>query len=351
MVDFPKFPEPRANKLMLPDDFSAAIQRFVDYFPAFENAVNQIGPEMIAKADAKNYDPSKTYNQTGYTVPDFVYGSDGITYVCIGSDVSGDDPVGSNTGNWKGLLLALEDITPPVGMEKTGGIIGGDYWNGADNLNDLDLQPFSCSDSTGTIPIKSDTVLTVASDAAGVNGMLGGAKQANDILDLWVLKGTSGVCAGLTRNGIENINDITLPAGYADAFRWFGPTAKLDGVNLPEIICLGSFFQFMNGAQSTFFAGTVGTSWTSFSLSGLLPDNRYTAVMFGANDNDNADVYFSSDGGSYQSKIQTYSSNMGDWGYSKDLGPFMAIKNNAVFVKQSVSNATALRVRAAILRR
>jgi hypothetical protein len=70
-----------------------------------ENVVNM----LTLQAGAQYYNPDTVYNPTGRTAPSFVYGSDGATYVCVGENVQGDDPVGSVTGNWVKVLQEVID--------------------------------------------------------------------------------------------------------------------------------------------------------------------------------------------------------------------------------------------------
>lgn len=44
-----------------------------------------------------------------YDYPDAVIGSDGNTYRCVGAGVTGDDPVGSISGNWHRITPAAND--------------------------------------------------------------------------------------------------------------------------------------------------------------------------------------------------------------------------------------------------
>jgi hypothetical protein len=70
-----------------------------------QNVVNM----LTLQAGAQYYNPDTVYNPTGRTSPSFVYGSDGATYVCVGENVQGDDPVGSVTGNWAKVLQEVID--------------------------------------------------------------------------------------------------------------------------------------------------------------------------------------------------------------------------------------------------
>lgn len=58
-----------------------------------------------AAANAEAYSGSETYN-----FPDTVIGSDGHAYRCIDTGVSGDDPVGSTTGDWQPITTDTADV-------------------------------------------------------------------------------------------------------------------------------------------------------------------------------------------------------------------------------------------------
>lgn len=240
----------------------------------------------------------------------------------------------------------------PFGMEMEGTFIGGNYVNGTDAVNDIDVQPFVFPSHDNITPISSSAVITGATDASGANGMLGGAKQANDVLDIWALKGTSGVCIGFTRNGVETIGGVTLPSGYADTYKWIGTTGMLDGTDLASIVCAGNLFTYLDDTQAIFSGVLLGTAYTLKSLSGILPDDRYTACRFGAQDNDSAQVSFSIDGVNDFYTVDTSTSGMTSWGYRlAQSSGMIPIKDNQIYVKQNVSNTTVLLMQAATLRR
>lgn len=58
-----------------------------------------------AAANATAYSGSATYNY-----PDTVIGSDGHAYRCIDTGVTGDDPVGSTTGDWQPITTDTQDV-------------------------------------------------------------------------------------------------------------------------------------------------------------------------------------------------------------------------------------------------
>jgi hypothetical protein len=74
----------------------------------------------IADTLAARGDP-ETWQDTpaSYDYPDTVYGTDGITYRCLGAGVVGEDPVGSVSGDWAALdqdPLATAAILFGVGL-------------------------------------------------------------------------------------------------------------------------------------------------------------------------------------------------------------------------------------------
>lgn len=120
--------------------FNSAMEEFLPFLETLPVEVNYAISHIIGLADALWYNASTIYNPTGSTKPDFVYGSDGITYVCIGANVAGDNPVGSVAGNWAaltalantgsgdgvpiGATIMWDTETPPTGyLERNGGEI------------------------------------------------------------------------------------------------------------------------------------------------------------------------------------------------------------------------------------
>jgi len=88
--------------------------------------------EASAVSGIEPYDNSKTYNY-----PNCVVGSDGHTYRCLGTNVSGDNPVGSTTGNWKRITaefpfdLYVEDLdVTDILYDDTGKVTEVDYEGG-----------------------------------------------------------------------------------------------------------------------------------------------------------------------------------------------------------------------------
>jgi hypothetical protein len=370
MSNVPEYTGTVPDRTQPQSEFNTNVQSFLSYISILAPEINNAVAEIAALESLESYVATRTYNTN-----DACIGSNGVTYRCTADGVVGDDPVTSSSGNWMSITLSLgvpsqdgmvlSSTTAgvlswvytgigkmPSGIEMEGIFIGGDYTNGPDAVNDINIQPFVFPSYDNTVPIVSTSVITAATDALGANGMLGGAKQANDVLDIWALKGTSGVCIGFTRNGVETIGGVTLPSGYADTYKWIGTTGMLDGTDLASIVCAGNLFTYLDDTQAVFSDTLLGTAYTLKSLSGILPDDRYTTCRFGAQDNDSAQVSFSIDGVNDFYTVDTSTSAMTSWGYRlAQPSGMIPIKDNQIYVKQNVSNTIALLMQAATLRR
>jgi len=370
MSNVPSYTGTVPNRTQAQSEFNTNVQAFLSYIALLAPEINNAVAEIAALESLESYSSTVTYNTN-----DACIGSNGVTYRCTADGVTGDDPVTSSTGNWKNITLylglpdqdgmMLKSTTDgvlswafaglgemPSGIEMEGSFVGGDYTNGTDAVNDIDIQPFVFPSHDNTDIISSTAVITAATDGSGANGMLGGAKQSGDILDIWALKGTSGTCVGFTRNGSETIGGVTLPSGYADAYKWIGTTGLLDVTDLPTIVCVGNQFTYLYDLQAIFSGVSIGTTYELKSLSGILPDDRYYACRFGLQDNDSAQVAFSIDGVNDYYTVDTSTAGMTSWGYRMTQpSGHIPILDNQIYVKQSIANATALLMQAALLRR
>ncbi len=97
-------------------EFDTNVENFLNYIDTLAVQINTAQAEILALYSVTSYSGAATYN-----LPDTVYGSDGLTYRCAGTSVSGDDPVGSVTGDWvkltktsEEIVEELKDITPYV---------------------------------------------------------------------------------------------------------------------------------------------------------------------------------------------------------------------------------------------
>lgn len=127
--------------------------------------------EQMTKAVRGKYNSNFTYNTSTIatqTVNDIVLGSDGIYYEAQSDGINNDDPVGSNTGNWKVadnvnnvIVDTISDLraltVPPKKVFVTGYHSPGD---GAFGSNIFEWDPVSTeTDNDGTI-IKLTSITT-----------------------------------------------------------------------------------------------------------------------------------------------------------------------------------------------
>jgi len=117
-------PTPASRKR--PDTYSDERDAFDAALPVFQEEMNDLGTVTSAAAasaaaaeaaaiSAKNaaiaISGATVYSGVAsYDYPDAVIGSDGNTYRCLGAGVSGDDPVGSITGNWHAITPVAPDF-------------------------------------------------------------------------------------------------------------------------------------------------------------------------------------------------------------------------------------------------
>ncbi|HBT83706.1 MAG TPA: hypothetical protein DEB35_10030 [Desulfuromonas sp.] len=157
MTDIPKFsgtlPSRRGQSQ---EQFDVNAENVLDWLVSLPSPIQAIVAEVIALADAQNYDPATTYNQAGYTKPSFVYGSDGATYVCIGENVIGDDPVGSLTGDWVRAILTVEDLADYATRKIDGGMATKTA------ANEVTISPCRCLDSSFLRELKTTIDMPVA---------------------------------------------------------------------------------------------------------------------------------------------------------------------------------------------
>lgn len=97
---------------------------FGNIFKLIENAGYTLIDDdlsQIVKAVKGLYSPSFTYNTSAIatqTINDIVLGSDGKHYEAQSDAISGDDPVGSITGNWE-IAPINTDRVPKTGVQDT----------------------------------------------------------------------------------------------------------------------------------------------------------------------------------------------------------------------------------------
>jgi hypothetical protein len=127
------------------DTFLGALPDFADTTNAAITEMNKIGAGLDQQTPIAAYDDETTYN-----FPTVAAGSDGYSYRCLGTNVLGDDPVGSATGNWVLLNGGRPGPGPlPTGVPMKGGIIGLGFTKTVEAS--VTVHPGVCFDETGTI--------------------------------------------------------------------------------------------------------------------------------------------------------------------------------------------------------
>ena len=84
------------------NDTKQNINNLEEQTKTYRDQTEAFRDEASATANIVPYSDSDTYNY-----PDVVVGSDGHSYRCLGTNVQGDDPVSSTTGNWKRITAEL----------------------------------------------------------------------------------------------------------------------------------------------------------------------------------------------------------------------------------------------------
>ena len=84
------------------NDTEQNINNLEEQTKTYRDQTEAFRDEASATANAVPYNNSDTYSY-----PDVVVGSDGHSYRCLGTNVQGDDPVSSTTGNWKRITAEL----------------------------------------------------------------------------------------------------------------------------------------------------------------------------------------------------------------------------------------------------
>jgi hypothetical protein len=289
-----------------------------------QNVVNM----LTLQAGAQYYNPDTVYNPTGRTAPSFVYGSDGATYVCVGENVQGDDPVGSVTGNWVKVLQEVIDAAVqalaaaqaaqaaadaaqgtadaalarasigamPPGIEIIGGITGFECTPALDEDHDVTISPGACLNSTGELAIKRAASMVkrlygywVEGDSQ--NGLLNGQVSPvtlNTLYHLYaLLKNDGSVDFGWLEDG-ENIGDY-LPTNYV-AWRWLRYHLTDVNANIIRTTQNGDFIN--HHKASDWIIASDFTSWTVVDHAPFMPVNRINAIEYGTQK-------FSTAGGEY----------------------------------------------------
>lgn len=233
-------------------------------FNLFEFVIGE-GYQLIAddltqlkKAFRAKYDNTATYNTSAIatqTVSDIVLGSDGIYYECLADATSGDNPVGSVTGNWE-IYGFIPSATGKKNLIINGqkliqqrGVTGGTKQVVLDTRNAGGSHTISFT-GTATVTIKEATTL--------------GASDALTTWDTALITGaTSGTTVTLTANKYIHVEFSTTDFDFAQL--------ELGSVATNYAILEDT----INECTPYYFEGTVRSD---FYINGTF--NSRTAVIF-----------------------------------------------------------------------
>ena len=119
----------------------------------YKNQTEQFRNEAFALYNAGLYDPNKSYSY-----PDCVIGSDGHIYRCLGTNVQGDDPVTSTTGNWTRVTANADEINDL--RSKVNGILDGSVQIDPDSIPSNSISTTKIIDSAVTNSKIADNSIT-----------------------------------------------------------------------------------------------------------------------------------------------------------------------------------------------
>ena len=349
------------TKLLSQEDLNTAITYLFSYLKNLPDQLNDYRGQLLALLDAEIWASGTTYNQTGYTVPSAVYASDGYTYICIGTNVTTNPTGDAYPADWLRAFLSQNDIVlqePPSATDMTGTMVGGAYYNNADHPTyQIDFEPFSVMSSDGQVNITSNSTITLDVTASGANGMVDTAISSADLLLIYALHGSSGTCLVGLVSGTDDIDLVTLPTGYDDDYKLVGIVPMLNGTDLPSIHCQKNRLELLKASEAIAYTGVAQATFTAVSLSGIIPDDLYTAVEFGMRvASTTMGVAFSADGTNTSFTIYNTTgvgdTDLASWAGNDSMGvPVANIINNQIYAKSSTSSTFSLLVRAVEIKR
>jgi hypothetical protein len=342
------------SRALSQNDFNTAMTYLLTYLKTFPSEANALTSQLLALLDAQVYNSGTTYNPSGYTVPDCVYGSDGITYVCIGTDVIGDNPVGSSSGDWVSLLLRHSDVllTVPSGAVLTGGIIGGSVaQNATDPNKDLDIGAVSCwsddADPLDRVEIRlaAKTIQLDVALESGTGALSSSlSPAANTGYHIFALSSADGESQTIGFDTSSSAANLLADHPTYTKKRWMMWWRTDASVNF-IVGLFNGVDTFTYGPASKAIVANPYTMTTSFveqDFSGWVPDEFCIEIMPGASSDDNSNsqgMIVSGDGANtHHSFNAEVSSVAGDTHHS----PWESINNTSTKMTPLSSGSTSL---------
>lgn len=279
------------------------------------NALNAAASALAsaASANAAPYNPATTYD-TG----DRAIGSDGNTYGCLNDSVTGDNPVGSVTGNWVAITVLTSVISfvqgglrAPCSMVRGGTPSDG----GGLNVNYTDLVA---------------DILGVPYEVSASSVALTGASSGNELRFVYV--NSSGVMTSASTAPSGNyipvaivyvtaadIVSVTSVINYSKAAIGFPginrPTFKSYATAQFDLVGPGQYKVY--GVGDVWFTGTIAHTMTSLAASTMSYIYIDKSLLAGQGPITDTELYDST-------TAPTWSSTKGGW-YNGDDRCIMAL--------------------------
>ena len=176
---------------------------------------------QLAKANKSLYNATYIYNTSAIatqSVSDIVEGSDGYYYKVLSDATTGDNPVGSVTGNW--IKVPYDKLADINSLTAKTTPVDADEFAGADSADTFALKKFTFANIKATLKTYFDTLYGnfVANDSRVKTALNAGGTAPIYACRAWVnFDGTgtvtirgSGNIAGITDNGTGDYTINTI---------------------------------------------------------------------------------------------------------------------------------------------
>lgn len=248
----------------------------------------------------------------------------------------------------------------PSGIEKTGGIIGGDYkMNAVDPINDIDFGEIVCMDSTNLSEIISTATVVKRLDDAWVvgtnqGGLLNGTKAINTIYHLYALlkDSDSTVDFGYLEDG--DAITICLPVGYS-TYKWIGFVRTNPSGGICSFVMQDDILNF--GIASENYIGTFSTTAQVIDHSPFIPVSMVAGISYGsAGTTTSAGYVYKIDaaGNNIQPLSRKTNVAAGDttgWGWGIDYSPIMPLNADLAIECSATASSAYIAIKAVKLKR
>jgi hypothetical protein len=329
-----------------PANFAERADTFLDALPDFVAETNTaIGEMNKITSGLDQQSPIAAYSAaTTYDFPDVVAGSDGYSYRCVGTSVTGVDPTTDDGTYWrklgvgfasevealagtedgkalspetgKAMIRAMAIPEPPSGVSAVENVAGMNLRR--TGANQITVSKGACLDSTLTTPLAltADTAVTIPA-------------AANTLYHVFVVR--------LVSDGSITVKTYTSEAavasdGTVDRWRWIGWWRTVGDSTCAHMINSGEYYAGYK-ASNFVLSTSIGSSYATVDHSSFIPVDRVVLILYGARDGSvsNGDILASDDGTNVaflvgRTKATTSDTDGNAWG-GPDFVPSMVVFN------------------------